>query len=525
MSKEFKDILNVNNNDNVKRSNPIGMVLLIPIIILILVFMIIPHIITVFRSFTDYTFINEPNIVMFKNYQLIFSNAYIVKCLGNTIFTMLFSVPLTVAISFLFAWISSKISKIYSYIISIMLLLVSVTSIAPIGITSILSSTHVNSSVLLQSPLFNRLLLILVPALIGIGPLYLMFTISFIRNDNIMKYLHLSVSLQLVICALSFFSLSLITGFPSVNYLAINLTGGIYDYTLIRFELGYGSALMILLAIILLLFTILYNGLVWLFGRTVKPVGADHTEYTTESTGTKFNPALSFFFFVAMFLLCVLLLSPFLQTLSDSFQSISFQSVMLRPYFSNSIITLVLSTASLFSLSLLGSIGYHMLSSGIKRILYLFVILSFVLSPTLLMFISQNVFNSGNLLLIVIPAIFKSCSFGLCILLCLTLTDSTSLGYYPGKGLSSPVAFVNSVLSIGSVSLIASLASWFNPLILSHRQDTRSIYELFYNMYSAGSPRAEQAHLLVLSMLIPIMIIIIFTPTLLFCLSRKVTKE
>lgn len=524
MSYDNRNMLNSDKND-VKKNNPLGIALFIPIIILILLFMFIPFVVTFFRSFTDYTIIKYTNVIMFKNYQRIVPNAYILKCIGNTILTLLISVPLTVGVTFLFAWLSSKIKRLYCYILSIMFLLVSVTSIAPIGLSAVLSSMNINKSVVMQNPVFIRLLLIMIPLFIGIGPLYLLFTICYIKKDNLIKYLHIAVSLQMVICVLSYFSLRLITGFPSLNYQAANLIEGIYDYTLLRFEVGYGSALMVVLAVLLIIFTILYNGIVWLIGKARNPVTTTQSGYTTETAGKEFNPALSFILFVVLFLISILLLSPFLQTIFDSFKSTSIQSVMLWPYFFNSLITLVISTLTLLSLSLLGSIGYHMLSSGVRKILTVFIIITFVLSPTVCMFISQNAINSNHLIFIVFPTLFRSSSFGLCVLLCTAITESTTHGYPLGKLLSSPAVIVNYLLGIFSVSLIASLAAWFNPLILSRNQETLSLYQLFYSMYTASLPGAQTAYLLVLSMLIPIVIIIIFTPVLLFSLSRKVATE
>lgn len=539
-----------------KNNNTVGLVLLIPIFIIVIVFMIIPLFNTFLRSFTNYNLIDS-EFVKLSNYKRILSDEIAITSINNTIISTLSSIVIAVSFSFLFAWLSSKIHKNLRYILSIMFLVVSVTSILPIGLFKIFSADiygYMNAFLLangkesiafLKEPFFIHLLIILLPSLLGIGPLYLIFTIYFMNRDDLRKYFHFAVSLQIIIISLSFLTIKTITGFPSIMYMAHTLNTHVWDYLGYRYELGYGSSLLVILGLILAMFLTVCNGVVWLAAYIIKSKRTNQAVVKQAKDIKNINTLVSVIIFVFLLCISITLMYPFLQAFLDSFKrldefftfppkifvinptfdnykglnNILNHNIPLSRFLFNSVILVVISTILLMIVSIISSIGLSLLSTKIKKPLLLCLTFTFVLSPVILM--SFDHYNFNSIMSIVMPLTFKTASFGLSIYLSSKILDNCLRNYSRIRDfLTSSKDIVKYLLSILSVSLIASLSTWFNLLYYPNTSNKWSLIHITQYQPYIWSRVGVNSSLYILSMIIPIAIIIICTPLLIKSLTK-----
>lgn len=84
------------------RSEPIGYLLIAPFYLFILVFVLIPIVINVYLSFTNYD-LNKMDFVGFKNYKILTEDKFFYAALKNTAIYTLFSLLFTLCLGLLFA--------------------------------------------------------------------------------------------------------------------------------------------------------------------------------------------------------------------------------------------------------------------------------------------------------------------------------------------------------------------------------------------------------------------------------------
>lgn len=545
--------INTQVKNDFKSKNTVGIVFLIPIFIIVIIFMIVPLFNTFLRSFTDYNFINPPEYVKLNNYINILFDVIAKISIKNTIMITLFSTTIVVGVSFLFAWLSSKLHKYLRYILCIMFSIVSVTSIVPIGLLRIFQTDmygFFNNFLLTigkefiyyyTNPFFLRLLSILLPSLLGIGPLFLIFTIYFINRGNVKKYFHFAITLQIVISFLSFYSIQTVTGLPSYQYIAHMLNSHIFEYLLIRYEAGYASALLIIMSIILALFITVGNWVVWLIASIKKSINTNKAvvKQTKIIVNENIKFLLSIIIFIFLFCTSIILMYPFLQTFFDSFKP--FDELFLFPpkiitttpilnnykavinefyqyypfsnYLINSVILIVISTILMMIVSILSSIGLSLLSKKIRKPLLICLTFTFVLSPVLLMFYHNN-FNS------IISKTFMSFSFGLSIYISSKIFDNYICKYNKiSEFITSFKGIVKYLLDVLSLSLIASLSVYLNPLYFPTANNKKTLFHLI--QYKGNITNyLNYASLFILSIIIPLVIIIICIPLLINSLTR-----
>ncbi len=556
----------IQTTDKYKRRSKhiIGIILLIPTFIILFTFILLPILRTFLRSFTDFNFVTNGKNVYLKNYLLTSSDGVGKIAITNTIITTLFQATIGVSLCLLFARLSSNLHRILKYVLCIMFIIVSITYIAPIGIKQIFSSSHngyFNAFLLtrgkeiisfLEQPLFLRLIMVLLPILLGIGPLYLLFTVCYMNKDKLKKYIHLAISLQIVISFLSFESVKIVTGFPSVNYSAHNLNVHIYDYLMMRFEGGYGSALIIIMGLIILLFLLISNGVIWLVDFLLKSNNTKHPKKHPISTTHKKHSLPSIVIFIFLFLVTIILLYPFLQMCFDTFKPLNElyvfptrivathptisnykntlsqivqanQGLPISTYVINSCITIILSTAIMLVVLIISGIGLSFFSLRIKKLLLLGITYTFVLCPIAL--ISFNYSNYNSIIRLVLPLIFKSSSFGLSIYLGSKIFDKYINVYNKNNELLfSSNNIVKYLLGLLPISLLASLSAWFAPSYYLTSPDNMTLFQLFqraHNFISTSGPNPiVEVCLLILSMIIPIGLVIVCVPFLLNSLKE-----
>lgn len=88
-----------------------GWIYILPSFIIILLFVIIPIIMSVYYSFTDYNVINPAVWVGFKNYFVMFKDIYVQESLKNTVYYTILTVPLQTIVSLVLAYIIAELFR------------------------------------------------------------------------------------------------------------------------------------------------------------------------------------------------------------------------------------------------------------------------------------------------------------------------------------------------------------------------------------------------------------------------------
>ncbi|ERJ13175.1 binding-protein-dependent transport systems inner membrane component [Haloplasma contractile] len=539
------------------KNNIIGIVVLSPILIMMISFLFVPFISTFYKSFTNYNWLHVQSIKFtgLENYLTILLKDSVFKItVKNTFIIVFFSTTISVGISYLLAYGSSKTHKVYRYILSVLFLIGSLTFIIPAGLKPFFAHSKFSYIHLLfasqqqpinyiSNPLFVRSLSLILPILLGLGPLYLLFTLAFMKGNNIKKTLRMGITLQIVLTFLSYNSVGTIVSNPSVNYMADTINTYALRNLTIRYEVGYASALLIINSLILAFYVIVGNVLVNLL----------MSNQSKNYEGKSFNVLWSLIIFIVLFIISLVLLYPFIQIIIDSFkpidelfkypQELLVNDPTLKNYkmtinrtgssnynFSHNLFKtfLVIAQSSIIMMILMGisSIGAYFLNPRTKRIILLLMTLSFVLTPIVLplFHINLNVgtFNS------VIDLIVKSWPFGVSMLLGITLFDGLMRRHNNlNKFFSSTKDLMYFFLGILSISQLASIYIWINPFHGFPLGSNKSnLFQLLNYQYHGMAEYGTYASLYVLSMIIPITIVSLYTPLLIFSYTRpQINKE
>ena len=271
-----------------------GYLFMAPFLILFAIFVFIPVIISMALSLTDYNMQETPNFVGLENYQiLILEDKEFLIGLKNTLVFAFISGPASLVLSFIFAWIINQLGKAKNafalafYAPSI----VSGVAISVVWLYFFSSDSYgLLNNWLLQLGIISQPIewtldskyilgvVIFISVWMGMGTGFLTFLAGFqnmsaeqheagmidgIRNSSQeliyiilpqMKPQLLFAAINSAVSAFGVFDIAVsVAGMPSPNYAAHTIVAHLYDYAFIRFEMGYASAV----AIILLLLTFL----------------------------------------------------------------------------------------------------------------------------------------------------------------------------------------------------------------------------------------------------------------------------
>lgn len=530
------------NHDGTKINSPLGILFLLPIFIIVAVYIIIPLFGTLITSFTSYNIITRPAFIGLQNYRSILQNDNVFwMALSNTVVFSFFSVVIATGLSVFMAWGTSSLHKSLKTLLCILFSMVSAASyIIPQSLGTFLSSTHdgyLNSFLLksgmvsrpivfVGSPIFIRIFSVLIPVIIGLGPLYVLFTLAFQNKAKLKFFCHLAVSLQILISILSFAPAMEIVGSPSMNYIGDTLPMHIIDYMAIRFQIGYASALIVILGILILVLVALYNFLIWIVFIVMER--QNKIMHNDTSTMDKRNSTLSILTFILSITLFSLLMLPFIQSFFDSFKSLNelyiFPKKLLpeHPTWQNYRYTinnlsggrLILNTGIMFLvftlammvISILSGIGFSLFQyNGRKKLLHSLTFL-LVLSPLwLLSPMHMRYTNNSNQVFL----LFQSPAFGLVICFGAMIMKASSRGFSSIKDFISSGKAVASVgIKMLAISMLASLSLWIN---IGYTPYNREQWTLA-NLARQASDMQCGATLLVISMILPIIIILVCVP-------------
>lgn len=274
-------------------------VFLAPFLILFCVFTVIPILSSVVLSFTYFNMLETPSFIGFENYiRMFFDDDVFLIALRNTMVFALITGPIGYILSFVFAWLINEFGRGMRTLLTIVFYGPSLAGNVYFIWTYIFSGDSVgfmNSLLMrmgiIRDPIqwltdanYNMSVVIIVVLWLSMGAGFLAFVAGLQSMD---KSLYEAASIdgiknrfqelwyitlpqmvpQLLFGAVMTISTSFavgyecmnLTGFPSTDYSTHTLVLHIMDFGSIRFEMGYASAIAVILFAIMLVFWMIVN--------------------------------------------------------------------------------------------------------------------------------------------------------------------------------------------------------------------------------------------------------------------------
>ena len=268
-------------------------VLLAPFLLLFIVFIVIPIISSIVLSFTSFNMLQMPKFVGFDNYiRMFLEDDIFVKALKNTIVFALITGPLGYILSFVVAWLINEMNHYIRWLLVLIMYAPTLSGNIYYIWTYIFSGDSkglVNSTLIgmgitndpvqwLTDSSYNVAVVLVVIIWMSLGSGFLAFVAGFnaldrsyfeaaaidgVRNrfEELWYITIPQMGPQLLFGAVMSISTAFavgyanasITGFPSSNYSTHTLLLHMLDYGTIRFEMGYASALAVVLFGIMLI--------------------------------------------------------------------------------------------------------------------------------------------------------------------------------------------------------------------------------------------------------------------------------
>ncbi|WP_274362002.1 carbohydrate ABC transporter permease [Paenibacillus thermotolerans] len=277
----------------VKR-NRVSYYFLAPFLILFTFFTIVPIVTSVGLSFTYYNILESPRFIGMSNYKLLFVDDDIfLKAIGITLKFAFVTGPLGYILAFLLAWLISQIPIKYRFFYTLCFYTPSITSAVAMSVVwlylfagdrkGLLNYFLMDLGILDEPYLFLQNVDSIVPVIIivslwmsmGVGFLAFLAGLQNVPKDlyeagaidgvkyrwQQLFYITIpSVKPQLlfgavmqVVFSLQVFDVSVqLVGLPSPLYAGHTILAHLFDYAFIRFEMGYASAIAVVLFILML---------------------------------------------------------------------------------------------------------------------------------------------------------------------------------------------------------------------------------------------------------------------------------
>lgn len=243
----------------------------IPVSIVILLLYLDPLIRGLWLAFTDYNMINTPVLNYGRNFVSILKDRIFIGSLFNMFIFTLISTIFGGFISYIIYRASCEWNKPVRIIWSIVLVLLSMICLIPMSTTlfssdsyGFINGTLMNANlieqpiVFLLNPVFIKFLSVNLTMLTMIGPLYVFFNAS--KASTRMK-LVIAANIGIIVNLITSFTQITLFGFPSTDYCVHNPILHMFDYMLIRFDVGYMCALIIITLVILVFISFILSAI------------------------------------------------------------------------------------------------------------------------------------------------------------------------------------------------------------------------------------------------------------------------
>lgn len=264
-----------------------------PFLVVFVLFIILPILASIGLSFTDFNLLQTPNFVFLDNYKSLFLDDDIfLTSVKNTLIFALLTGPLSYFLCLLFAWLINEMPKRLRMLFTLIFYAPSIAGNIFVVWTAILSGDRygVLNSILLQlgfitdpvkwltDPAYTLGVVIVVQLWLSLGVSFLSFIAGFQGIDRSMYeagavdgiknrfqelvYLTLpSMAPMLLFSAVmqitSSFGVGAVSaalvGNPSTDYSAHTVVLHMQDYGMVRYEMGYASAISVVLFLAMIL--------------------------------------------------------------------------------------------------------------------------------------------------------------------------------------------------------------------------------------------------------------------------------
>ena len=272
------------------RRNATGYICLAPFLILLVIFVVVPVGVSVVLSFTNYNMLQPPKFVGLENYMsLILNDDVFLIALKNTFVFALFIGPIGYFMSFLMAWILDTMKA--RNLFSIAFYAPSITSAVAMTVVwlyffspdryGMVNNALTELGLITEPILWNAdpryimPVVVLISVWMSMGNGFLVFLAGLqnlpdevfeqARIDGVgsrfqelfymtlpmMKPQLLFGAINAIVASFSVFDIAVqFAGMPSPNYAAHTLVAHLFDHAFIRFEMGYASAVSVVLFLI-----------------------------------------------------------------------------------------------------------------------------------------------------------------------------------------------------------------------------------------------------------------------------------
>lgn len=266
----------------------------LPFLILFIFFIVVPVIVSIYLSFTYYNILEPPRFIGASNYRLLFVDDDIfLQAIGTTLKFAVITGPVGYILSFLLAWLISQIPHKYRFFYTLCFYTPSITSAVAMAVVwqylfagdskGLLNYFLMQIGVLDEPYLFLQNVNSIVPVIIivslwmsmGIGFLAFLAGLQNVPKDlyeagaiDGVKYrwqelIYITIpavkpqllfgAVMQVVFSLQVFDVSVqLVGLPSPLYAGHTILTHLYDYAFIKFEMGYASAIAVVLFFMML---------------------------------------------------------------------------------------------------------------------------------------------------------------------------------------------------------------------------------------------------------------------------------
>jgi len=280
----------------------VAWVFVLPYFSVFCIFTILPVLISIFFSFTDFNMLETPNFIGMENYTRMFlQDDVFIKSIGNTFILALVTGPLGYIICLLFAWFINELRPMARAIVTLIFYAPSISGNMALVwqavfsgdaygyLNGFLMNTGIISSpvIWLKDERYILTLVAIVALWSSLGTSFLTFIAGFQGVDKsyyeagaidgitnrwqelwfvTLPLMRPQMLLSAVLSITSAFGVGTIVtqlaGFPSTNYAAHTIINHLQDYGTTKYELGYASAIATILFLIMVLSNIVIRRLI-----------------------------------------------------------------------------------------------------------------------------------------------------------------------------------------------------------------------------------------------------------------------
>ncbi len=280
----------------------VAWVFVLPYFSVFCMFTILPVLISIFFSFTDFNMLETPNFIGMENYTRMFlQDDVFIKSIGNTFILALVTGPLGYIICLLFAWFINELRPMARAIVTLIFYAPSISGNMALVwqavfsgdaygyLNGFLMNTGIISSpvIWLKDERYILTLVAIVALWSSLGTSFLTFIAGFQGVDKsyyeagaidgitnrwqelwfvTLPLMRPQMLLSAVLSITSAFGVGTIVtqlaGFPSTNYAAHTIINHLQDYGTTKYELGYASAIATILFLIMVLSNIVIRRLI-----------------------------------------------------------------------------------------------------------------------------------------------------------------------------------------------------------------------------------------------------------------------